>query len=83
MKAYICNQCGKQEEPQKNFDMPREGWYALTHYVPPYPNLHVCSTTCLVTLATHRLLNEVGTAPAEVPLTDPLAAPIDRLDEVH
>lgn len=69
MKAFICDHCGKREEPEKNYDMPRPGWYTVTSYKPPYQNLHTCSTICLVQLAQDRLIAE---QPAEAPVSPDL-----------
>lgn len=46
MKAYICDQCQKREEPQKNYDLPPENWFGLRHWGTGR-EIHLCSIDCL------------------------------------
>ncbi len=46
MRAYICDQCHKQQGPDHAYDAPPDGWYTLTRYT-PLENPQFCSVDCL------------------------------------
>jgi hypothetical protein len=42
MKAYICDGCGKREEPQPSYDIPPKGWYTVMVHGPKFEQRHYC-----------------------------------------
>lgn len=77
MKAYICDNCGKREEPQQGYDLPPKGWFSLGE--PDYKQRHLCSPDCLCAIAETKRTSEPLTPPPpapetiEQPLIDPPA----------
>ena len=73
MKAYICDRCGRQEPPADQ-DLVPIGWTTIyshpNQYV--YATKHVCSTTCLQTLADAQRIAEQPAV--EPPVEEPARA---------
>ena len=53
MKAYICDQCGKQQEPGDRYgeQLGPSGWFTLHHRQPnegAVTTHHLCSPSCVL-----------------------------------
>jgi hypothetical protein len=71
MKAYICDQCGKRDEPQAGgYDLPPKGWFTLTE-PETFKYRHLCGPACLCAIAEKAL--DAATAPLIPPPPAPEA----------
>lgn len=62
MKAYICEECGKQEKPDRYENLVPPGWFSIYHRASEHEHrtTEVCSITCVRDLIDRRVTEAVA-----------------------
>lgn len=76
MKAYICDQCKKQAEPD-TYDLEPKGWIRLSAR-DEHKQLHYCGARCLHTAAEERCAREENLSAVQDISASSLAEEITR-----
>lgn len=64
MKAYICDRCQKQAEPDK-YDLTPDGWISVSPR-DDHKTYHYCGAACNLSAAVERASAEVSKATAQL-----------------